>query len=97
MVASITPSLIAFATIYSVSDIDSMLSLAHISPSEIREYDREIFRKANLITLCRNLRLYIRLPLNQTIVTISHKKCCVFFINLTKQLDITRSHSLSNQ
>ena len=81
MVASITPSLIAFATIYSVSDIDSMLSLAHISPSENREYDREIFLKANLITLCRSLRLYIRLPLNQTIVTISPKKCFLLYID----------------
>ncbi len=50
---SMTPSRIAFPTIYSASSSESKCNLTHMSRSEMREYESERRRMPVLITFCR--------------------------------------------
>ena len=51
---SMTPSRIAFPTIYSASSSESRCNLTHMSRSEMREYESERRRMPVLITFCRS-------------------------------------------
>ena len=58
---SMTPSLIAFPTMYSASSSESKWSLTQMSRSDMREYDRESRRMPVLMTFClrREMRVYV--------------------------------------
>jgi hypothetical protein len=58
---SMTPSRIAFPTMYSASSSESRWSLTQMSRSEMREYESESRRMPVLITFCRSraTRVYV--------------------------------------